>query len=37
MVSLVFLFLSAGSATGQLIFLTPAAWIAQTYGWRMAR
>ena len=28
--------LSAGTATGQLIFLTPAAWIAQTYGWRMA-
>jgi sugar phosphate permease len=28
--------LSAGNATGQLIFLLPAAWIAQTYGWRMA-
>jgi MFS family permease len=28
--------LSAGNATGQLIFLMPAAWIAQTYGWRMA-
>jgi len=28
--------LSASTATGQLIFLTPAAWIAQTYGWRMA-
>jgi MFS family permease len=28
--------LSAGSATGQLIFLPPAAWIAQIYGWRMA-
>ena len=28
--------LSAGSATGQLIFLTPAAWIAETQGWRMA-
>jgi hypothetical protein len=23
-----------GHAAGQLIFLTPAAWIAQTYGWR---
>jgi MFS family permease len=28
--------LSAGNATGQLIFLMPAAWIAQAYGWRMA-
>jgi MFS family permease len=28
--------LSAGNATGQLIFLMPAAWITQTYGWRMA-
>ena len=28
--------LSAGNATGQLIFLMPATWIAQTYGWRMA-
>ena len=26
--------ISAGNATGQLIFLMPAAWIAQTYGWR---
>jgi predicted MFS family arabinose efflux permease len=29
-------FISAGNATGQLIFLMPAAWIAQNYGWRMA-
>jgi len=28
--------LSAGSATGQLIFLTPAAWLAEHYGWRFA-
>ena len=28
--------LSAGSATGQLIFLTPAAWIAEHYSWRLA-
>lgn len=28
--------LSAGSATGQLIFLAPAALIAQEYGWRWA-
>ncbi len=28
--------LSAGSATGQLIFLPPAAWISEHYGWRMA-
>jgi MFS family permease len=28
--------LGAGNATGQLIFLMPAAWIAHTYGWRMA-
>jgi predicted MFS family arabinose efflux permease len=28
--------LSAGSATGQLIFLPPAAWIASTFGWRAA-
>jgi MFS family permease len=28
--------LSAGNATGQLIFLMPASWIARTYGWRMA-
>ncbi len=28
--------LSAGNATGQLIFLPAAAWIAQAYGWRMA-
>jgi MFS family permease len=28
--------LSAGNATGQLIFLTPAAWMAEHYGWRMA-
>jgi len=28
--------LSAGNATGQLIFLMPAAWVAQNYGWRMA-
>lgn len=28
--------LSAGNATGQLIFLMPAAWIAKNYGWRMA-
>jgi sugar phosphate permease len=28
--------LSAGTATGQLIFLPPAAWIAEHYGWRMA-
>jgi predicted MFS family arabinose efflux permease len=29
-------FLSAGTATGQLVLLMPATWIAQTYGWRMA-
>ena len=28
--------LSAGSATGQLVLLTPAAWVAQEYGWRWA-
>jgi sugar phosphate permease len=28
--------LSAGTATGQLIFLPPAAWISEHYGWRMA-
>jgi MFS family permease len=28
--------LSAGTATGQLIFLPPAAWLAEHYGWRMA-
>ena len=28
--------LSAGNATGQLVFLLPAAWIAQAYGWRAA-
>ncbi|MFL5282650.1 MAG: MFS transporter [Rhodopila sp.] len=28
--------LAAGTATGQLVFLMPAAWIAETYGWRMA-
>lgn len=28
--------LAAGNATGQLIFLMPATWIAQTYGWRFA-
>lgn len=28
--------LSAGGATGQLIFLPPAAWISETYGWRAA-
>ena len=28
--------LSAGSATGQLIFLPPAAWLTEHYGWRMA-
>lgn len=28
--------LGAGNATGQLMFLMPAAWLAQTYGWRMA-
>ena len=28
--------LSAGSATGQLVFLPAAAWIAQEHGWRMA-
>jgi MFS family permease len=28
--------LSAGNATGQLIFLMPASWIAQTHGWRIA-
>ena len=28
--------LSASSATGQLIFLPVAAWLAQTYGWRYA-
>jgi predicted MFS family arabinose efflux permease len=28
--------LGAGYATGQLVFLPPAAWIAQHYGWRMA-
>jgi MFS family permease len=28
--------LSAGNATGQVIFLLPTAWVAQNYGWRMA-
>jgi predicted MFS family arabinose efflux permease len=28
--------LSAGSATGQLIFLPPAAWLSETFGWRAA-
>ncbi len=28
--------LSAGNATGQLIFLPPAAWLAEQFGWRMA-
>ena len=28
--------LAAGNATGQLIFLMPAAWIANNYGWRIA-
>jgi sugar phosphate permease len=28
--------ISAGTATGQLIFLTPAAWLAEHYGWRYA-
>jgi MFS family permease len=28
--------LGAGNATGQLIFLMPAAWIAEHYGWRAA-
>lgn len=28
--------LSAGSATGQLIFLPPTAWLATQYGWREA-
>src|SRR4051794_10909475 len=28
--------LSAGSATGQLIFLPPSAWLAEHYGWRVA-
>ena len=28
--------LSAATATGQLIFLPPAAWITETYGWRAA-
>jgi MFS family permease len=28
--------LSAGSATGQLVFLPPAAWLAEHYGWRAA-
>ena len=28
--------LSAGNATGQLVFLTPSAWIAEHYGWRVA-
>jgi sugar phosphate permease len=28
--------LSAGSATGQLVFLPPAAWLTEQYGWRMA-
>jgi sugar phosphate permease len=28
--------LSAGSATGQLVFLPPAAWLTEHYGWRMA-
>ncbi len=28
--------LGAGNATGQMIFLMPAAWIAEHYGWRMA-
>jgi predicted MFS family arabinose efflux permease len=28
--------ISAGNATGQLIFLMPAAWISEHFGWRMA-
>jgi predicted MFS family arabinose efflux permease len=28
--------ISAGSATGQLVFLPPAAWLAEHYGWRAA-
>jgi predicted MFS family arabinose efflux permease len=28
--------LGAGTATGQLIFLPPAAWLAEHYGWRAA-
>ena len=28
--------LTAGSATGQLIFLPVTAWLAETYGWRAA-
>ena len=28
--------LSAATATGQLIFLPPAAWLTEHYGWRMA-
>ncbi len=28
--------MGAGTATGQLIFLTPAAWLTEHYGWRMA-
>jgi predicted MFS family arabinose efflux permease len=28
--------MSAATATGQLIFLTPAAWLAEHYGWRAA-
>jgi sugar phosphate permease len=28
--------LSAGTATGQLIFLPPAAWLTEHFGWRMA-
>ncbi len=28
--------LTASTATGQLIFLTPLAWLATTYGWRVA-
>jgi len=28
--------LGSSFATGQLVFLPPAAWVAQTYGWRMA-
>src|SRR3984957_7508940 len=28
--------MGAGTATGQLIFLTPAAWLTEHYGWRMS-
>jgi predicted MFS family arabinose efflux permease len=28
--------MGAGAATGQLIFLPPAAWLTEHYGWRMA-